>query len=154
MSAVQMFEPPQLIPIQIMQRTKLDPNSITVLCAEDNAVIGMDLLGAIDEEPDMECVGLLLDANSIVDEVKEKKPKIVLMDLTMPGRDPLDALAEISSNHPDSRTIAFSGHSDPELVDRVVEAGAWGYIVKCGDLKPVIDAIRKVAEGEFALGVV
>jgi len=122
---------------------------IKVFCAEDEAVIAMDLQEAINEQPDMNCVGWLPRADRLPEEVAQKQPDVVLLDLTMPGRDSLDALTEMAAACPNSRTIVFSGYADQALVDRAVQAGAWGYVVKNGDISQVINAIRQVAKGEF-----
>lgn len=135
----------------IAQFVSTSTRPIRVLCADDNALIAMDLQGAIDTEPDMQCVGCLHRADDLSREVEQHSPDVVLLDLTMPGRDPLEVLEEISRVYPSTRTVVFSGYSDPDLMDRAIEAGAWGYVVKSGDLTALIEAIRRVAQGEFAL---
>ena len=70
----------------------------------------------------------------------------------MPGKDPFQALSELSEVCPETRAIMFSGYVSQRLVDRAIEAGAWGYVSKHDADTTLISAIRRVAGGEFVLG--
>lgn len=72
--------------------------------------------------------------------------------LDMPGRDPFDALAELVERCPGSRVIIFTRHARRELIDRALDAGAWGYLSKNDGEEELVKALRLVAAGEFALG--
>ncbi len=127
---------------------------IRVLCVEDDALVALDVGSAIENEPDMTNVGWLSRADLIVEEVAEKQPDVLLLDLSMPGPDPLDTLPRLTESAPDLRTVIFTGHADQALVFRALEAGAWGYVIKSGNIAEIIDAIRRVSRGEFVLPVV
>jgi DNA-binding NarL/FixJ family response regulator len=68
-----------------------------------------------------------------------------MLDLTMPGRPPLDALRDLCTAVPETRVIAFSGHDDQRTTDEAIRAGAWELISKHCDPVDVINAIRRVA---------
>ncbi len=129
----------------------MNKTQIKVLCVDDSRDIAGLLDVAINAEAGMVSVGAVHDSGRIMDEVARHRPDIIILDLTMPGRDPLEALAEVNTAFPNTRTIVYSGYDDLESIDRAVEAGAWGYVSKHEDFKQVIDAIRKVADGELVL---
>ena len=88
----------------------------------------------------MVSVGVVHDSSRIVEEVERLKPDVVVLDLSMPGKDPLEVLTEVAAAHPDTRTIVYSGYDDMKSIDKAVEAGAWGYVSKHEDFKQVIAA--------------
>ncbi len=124
------------------QRTK-------VLCVDDSADIARLCQRIVDDEADMECVGLLSCADGLIEKVLQVRADVVLMDLTMPGKDPLMAIRELTVAAPWCRVLGFSGYDDPARVESLVEAGAWGLVSKDSDPKRVTAAIRRVAAGEF-----
>lgn len=124
---------------------------IKVLCVDDNlAVAGMFAL-SIGQEPDMELVGTLHRADGLGAAIAEKRPSIVLLDVSMPGRAPLEVLAEVSANYPDTRVIVCSGYEDADIVSKAIEAGAWGYISKDSTAEEILNAIREVSAGRFVM---
>lgn len=124
-----------------------NPQPITVLCVDDNPQMTRLLERAVNLEPGMRSLGVLSSADDLIDEVKRLSPNVVLIDLTMPGRDPLDAVGELSKSTPDTRVIVFSGHSDPQYEQSAMSRGAWGFVLKDGGIDPILNAIRDVASG-------
>lgn len=121
---------------------------IKVLCVDDNVDIVKLICMAISAEPDMQVVGELNTAEDLLQQVLQVQPDILLLDLTMPGVNVLNALAEISQQVHNTRTIVFSGYDDQHHIDAAMAAGAWGYISKHVELDTLIDGIRQVARGE------
>lgn len=121
---------------------------IKVLFVDDIADTALMFSSVIDAQNDMRSVGTLGSADNLIAEVKQREPDITVLDLTMPGRSPLEALRELSGAMPDSRTIIFSGYDDRGTIDAVAAAGAWGLVSKNGYPNDVLDAIRRVARGE------
>ena len=121
---------------------------IRVLCVDDSPQMTRLLERVIQLEPDMNSVGSLQSADDLASEVRRLAPNIVLLDLTMPGRDPLDVIRELSGCVPDTKVIVFSGHSDPEYEQAAISHGAWGFVLKDGGIEPIIEAIREVAKGQ------
>jgi two-component system response regulator DesR len=101
------------------------------------------LIGA---QPDMSLVGCLSSADELLTRVP-RDDSIVLLDLSMPGRDPLDAAAELRDARPECRVIVYSGHNDPDTLREVLSAGAWGLVDKLTPPLEILDAIRRVAVG-------
>ncbi len=98
---------------------------------------------------DMEVVGTLTRADELAAAVATSSPDVVVIDLTMPGLDPITAIRELASLHPSVKAIVYSGHSDPRALREAYDAGAWGYIDKLASTAHMFDAIRRVAAGEI-----
>jgi DNA-binding NarL/FixJ family response regulator len=100
----------------------------------------------------MEFAGHLSNAEDLVQEVKQTKPDIVLLDIEMPGPDPFEAMEDLRRQCPNVRTIMLSAYVRDHYIDAAVNAGAWGYLCKDDDPEAIIHAIRDVASGAFVFG--
>lgn len=120
---------------------------IRVLCVDDSAEVCDAILRLVRGQPDMEGVGSVATADAMLSEISGRRPDVVLVDLTMPGRDPLDAVQEAAAKFDQVRCIVLSGHSNPRHVDMAADAGAWGYLCKGGPAPEILAAIRGVAAG-------
>jgi len=128
--------------------------SLRVVCADDNVLIADAMQQIIDLDPDMQCVGCFHNADHLLDEMARLRPDVLVLDLKMPGRNPLDALREMTAHLPEVRTIVCSGMDDRSSVRVAREAGAWGYVPKDGNVMAILQAIRRVAAGERALPII
>jgi two-component system response regulator DesR len=77
---------------------------------------------------------------------------VLLLDLDMPGKDALTALEEVSEACPDVRTLILTGHLRSDFIERSIDAGAWGYVLKSEGTGAIVAALRMVAAGGFSLG--
>lgn len=102
-------------------------------------------------QDDLEFLGALDCADTLADEVERTDADVVLMDVSMPGQDPLIAVEALAGTRPACRVVLYSGLSDPELVRRAIDAGAWGFVDKVEDPSRVLAVIRAVAAGQVAL---
>ena len=93
-------------------------------------------------ETDLTCVGELRCADRLVAEVGALSPDVVLIDLTMPGRDPLSAIRELKLSGSVCRVLVYSGHDDDETKASAMAAGADGVLGKDQAYEVVIGAIR------------
>jgi len=128
----------------------MEAKPLKVMMVDDErrlCVAWAKLLGA---EPDMDVLEPLDRADRLVEVIRERRPDVVLLDLTLPGRDPLEVLSEAVEQCPESRIIIYSGFSDPETVQRAIDAGAWGLVDKLEHPRQVIEAIRRVSRGELS----
>ena len=115
---------------------------IRVLCVDDHVVISMAMRATIDASSDMCCVGCIERADMMVETVAELKPDAVLLDLHMPGKEPMAAMRDLIHEHPDVAIIVFSGSDDNETRRTALMAGAWCYLLKGGSGQKILDAIR------------
>jgi DNA-binding NarL/FixJ family response regulator len=124
----------------------IDQDPITVLCVDDSPQMARLLERVINREPGMRSLGTLFSADGLVEEVKRLAPRVVLLDLGMPGRDPMQALREIAGSLPQTRVLVVTGHSDPQIINEALAHGAAAFIVKGCGIDPLLDAIRKAAD--------
>jgi DNA-binding NarL/FixJ family response regulator len=115
---------------------------IRVLCVDDHVIIGMAMRATIDAAPDMICVGCLERADTLLEAVKELKPDVVLLDLHMPGREPLVVMGDLIREHSGIAIIVLSGSGDRETREAALTAGAWCYLLKGGSGQKILAAIR------------
>jgi DNA-binding NarL/FixJ family response regulator len=125
---------------------------IRVLCVDDHAFLVEGLQARLSLARDMQFVGRLPTAEDLVAKAKELKPDVILLDIEMPGPDPFEALEDLVRQCPHSRAIMLSAYLRDHYIDAAVSAGAWGYLCKNDDPEVIVNAIRKVAGGEFVFG--
>ncbi len=117
-----------------------DPKVTTVLVAEDEALIRMDLVELL-TELGYEVVGQVADGQAAVDRTRELRPDVVFLDVAMPRRDGLSAAEEIVGDVL-APVVMVTAFSEQETVRRAVDAGVLGYLVKPfgrSDLTPAIE---------------
>ncbi len=129
-----------------------DAPPIRVMCVDDNFLIAEGISIMLRMAGGFEWLGQLPTADDLVAQVREHQPDIVLLDIDLPGRDAFDALDELDRECPHVRTIILSGLVRREFIDRAVEAGAWGYLLKGESAAEVVSAICRVMQGEFVMG--
>jgi DNA-binding NarL/FixJ family response regulator len=122
---------------------------IRVLFADDHPRLRASWERLLQAQPDMECAGVIARADDLAAAVASLNVSVVLIDLSMPGKDPLAALTELSAASGDVRVVVYTGHSDPSLFRAAFDAGAWGYVDKLTPLGEVLDIVRRVAGGEL-----
>ncbi|HZW10507.1 MAG TPA: response regulator transcription factor [Phycisphaerales bacterium] len=120
-----------------------------VLVVDDSGDIARLMCEAVDLQPDLECVATLSSADDLEGAVRQHKPDVVLLDLCMPGRDPLDAVRAVAACASSCRVLLFTGYLDAEAAKAVLDAGAWGLVSKLAPREEVLEALRRVASGEM-----
>lgn len=126
--------------------------AIRVLCVDDNDLVAEALQIKLQLSGGFEWLGRLPSADSLVEVATRLRPDVVLLDIDMPGKSPFVALVELREGCPDTRVLMISGHVRQELIDRAFECGAWGYISKNDGTDVIVQGVRDVARGEFAMG--
>jgi DNA-binding NarL/FixJ family response regulator len=121
-----------------------------VLCVDDHPFVAEGLQSRFSAAGDLTYVGSLASADSLVEEVKRTGAEIVLMDISLPGKDPFEAVDDLRRQQPHARVIMLSAHVRDHYLDAAVNAGAWGYLSKSDDPQLILDALRAVHRGEFA----
>jgi DNA-binding NarL/FixJ family response regulator len=125
---------------------------IKVLCVDDNDLVAEGLRMKLRHTGDFEWMGSLREADDLVKAAWRSRPHVVLLDIDMPGKDPFEAMRELTDMFPSVRVLMLSGHVRRELIDRAIESGAWGYVSKNEGADVIVHAIERVARGEFTLG--
>lgn len=125
--------------------------AIRILLADDHAIVRHGLSKSIQEEEDMEVVGQAEDGLSTIQMVRELSPDLVLMDISMPDINGMDATVEIVRDFPKVKIIALSMHSAKKFVREMFKAGASGYLLKDCEFEELANAIRTVMSGKTYL---
>ena len=122
-----------------------------ILLADDHAIIREGLRSLLDKQPDIEVVGAAEDGRKAMELVRELKPDIVIMDISMPNLNGIDATRKIVGKLGDTKVIALSMHSSKRFVTEMLKAGASGYILKECLFNELLEAIRVVLSGGIYL---
>ena len=102
--------------------------TIKVLLADDHQIIRDGLRSLLTNEPDIEVVGEANDGRAAVEMTQRLKPDIVVMDITMPGLNGIEATRQVRAISSDIKVLALSMHADKRFVAGVLHAGASGYV--------------------------
>ncbi|HEX9384793.1 MAG TPA: response regulator transcription factor [Anaerolineales bacterium] len=121
---------------------------IRVLVADDHAIIREGLRVMLGNQPDMEVVGTAANGREAVGLVDEHVPDVVVIDISMPELNGIEAIAQILPRHPHIKVIVLSIHETKPYVYRTLKAGAKGYLIKETAGLEVVDAVRAVYRGE------
>jgi DNA-binding NarL/FixJ family response regulator len=122
--------------------------TIRILLADDHKIVFDSLRSLIDRQPDMEVVGGAEDGRLAVSQVQELRPDVVIMDVTMPNLNGIEATRQITSQYPETKVVALSMHSDKQFVTGILSAGASGYLTKNCSFDELVKAVRLVAENK------
>jgi DNA-binding NarL/FixJ family response regulator len=120
---------------------------ITVLLADDNRVVRREFRKILELEADLEVVGEAKDGHEAVALAKKLRPALVLMDVTMPLLNGLQATCQIFKAAPATKVLMLSAHSDEAYIIEAVNSGAKGYLIKQTSADNVCTAIREVHNG-------
>jgi len=113
---------------------------------DDHKMVSEVLSALLDKESDMEVVALADNGREAIARAREVKPDIIVMDISMPELNGLEACRRIMAEAPESRIIVLSMHAEREYVIEALSAGAKGYIQKMSAFKTLVGAIRSVQE--------
>jgi len=123
-------------------------NKITVLLADDHAIVREGLRALLENEADIEVVGEADDGRQAVQLTKKLLPAVVVIDIAMPLLNGLEATRQILKAVPATRVLVLSAHRDDEYVDEVIRLGAAGYLIKQTSSHVLPKAIREAHKGK------
>jgi two-component system, NarL family, response regulator LiaR len=130
---------------------ELAMEKIRIILAEDHKVVREGTRRLLESQSDFEVVGEASDGVEAVDLAKKLKPEIVIMDVSMPRLNGIEATKQIKALYPNMAILVLTGYDDDEYVFALLEAGAAGYLLKESSGEELIDAIRQVMTGEPVL---
>lgn len=116
--------------------------SLRVLLADDHEIVRQGLLSLLGEEHRVEVVGEAADGREAVDLTDQLQPDVVIMDVSLPVVNGAEATRQIKTRRPETRVVAFSMSAEPEVVQRMHEAGAESYVLKTAPSEELLAAIR------------
>jgi len=122
-----------------------------IVIADDEGILRQGLSALIREQPDMEVVGEAQDGWQAVALAKELKPDAVVMDISMPNLNGVDATRQILAENPNIKVVALSMHPDRHYVTEILKAGALAYVLKSYFVDELIKALHAAEAGEHYL---
>ncbi len=120
---------------------------LRILLADDHKIIRDGLKLLVNEQPDMQVVGEAGDGREVLEKVRTLKPNVVVMDLSMPELNGLQATTRLKEERPEIKVVALTVHEDESYLRQLCKAGAAGYVLKRSAGDELIQAIRTVAKG-------
>jgi DNA-binding NarL/FixJ family response regulator len=123
------------------------PKKITVMLAEDHAVVRQGLCALLNVDGHFQIVGEARTGREAVDLAAKLKPDVILMDIAMPVLNGLEATRQILAANPAAKVMILSAHSDDEYIKRTCAAGVRGFLEKQTSAEILTKAIREVAKG-------
>jgi two-component system, NarL family, response regulator NreC len=122
---------------------------IRIVVADDHAIIREGLGVILDQQPDMEVVGIAANGRETIWLVDEYEPDVVIIDISMSEVNGIEAMQQILPRHPHIKVIVLSIHATKSYVYRALKAGAKGYLIKKETSRlEVVEAVRAVHRGE------
>ncbi len=128
------------------------PNTVSkkirVLIADDHQVVREGLTSVLESKGDIEVVGLAADGKEALQKARELSPDVVIMDISMPNMNGVEATRQIKKESPQIGVVVLTMYGDEEYIFDLVRAGAAGYLLKDADSAQIAKAIRAVSKGE------
>ncbi len=123
-------------------------SAIRVLLVEDHTLVREGIRSLLDSFKDVEVVGEAANGRDALRKTRKLAPEVVLMDISMPELNGMEATARLAKSCPDSKVLMLSMHNDEEYVAQSLRAGARGYLVKESATRELEHAIQVLARGE------
>jgi DNA-binding NarL/FixJ family response regulator len=122
-----------------------------LLLADDHDLVRDGFHRMLGREPDLEVVGEAANGREAVELCRSLRPDLVLMDVRMPEMDGLEATRTIKAERPEVSVLVVSTHENPDYLFEALKAGAAGYVLKDAPKRRLVDAVRRVLNGESPL---
>ncbi len=123
---------------------------IRIVIAEDHTVVRAGLCMLLKSEQDIDVVGEANDGREAVSMTRKLRPDLILMDVSMPHMDGVEATEKIHQEFPDVRVLVLSTYGDEHLVAKLLRKGASGYLVKQQASNHLLTSIRETSQGKAA----
>ncbi len=120
---------------------------INVMLVDDHGLVRTGIKRILEDAHDIDVVAEAENGEQAINQVRRKKPDVVLMDVSMPGIGGLEATRRITRSSPGTKVIAVTVHRESPYPSQLLEAGASGYITKGCDVSEIISAIKSVHKG-------
>jgi DNA-binding NarL/FixJ family response regulator len=125
--------------------------ALRILVVDDHAVVRRGLRALLNTQPGWEIVGEAEDGPAAVNAARALRPDIVVLDISLPGLNGLEATSRILKESPESEVVILTMHSSEELAGQVIKAGAKGYVVKSDADQSLVTAVETVSRHETFL---
>ena len=130
---------------------KASPPTARLLIADDHALVREGMRAMLASEPNLEVVGEAENGREALELCRELRPDLILMDVRMPEMDGMAATRVIKGEYPSTSVLIVTTHESPEYLMDAIRAGAAGYVLKDSTKQQLLNAVRKVINGESPL---
>ncbi len=120
---------------------------VRVFLVDNHPAMRRGVADCIDEQPDLAVCGQAGSVGEALPAIASLRPDVVVTDLSLPGRDGLELIRELTAIDPDARVLVLSMHDEPMYTERALRAGARGYVTKSAPAEGLLQAIRLVRRG-------
>ena len=124
---------------------------IKIFIADDHTIVREGLCAMFEKKAEMEVVGEAEDGATAIRLARELRPDVIILDVSMPGMDGIDATRRLLKELPETKIIALSMFAKRAYVTNMLEAGASGYVLKGGAFSELAEAVHTVMAGEVYL---
>ena len=121
---------------------------LKILIVDDHAILRMGLASLLNSKGEIEVVGDAANGSSGIKKAQKLKPDVVIMDLMMPGMDGCETTRRLLAQDSDAKVLILTTFGASDVINRALEAGAKGAIMKNCDFEELLTAIRTVADGK------
>lgn len=132
-------------------KNEASPTPARVLIADDHSLVREGMQAMLAREPGLEVVGEAENGRQALEMCRELRPDLVLMDVRMPKLDGMAATQAIKEEYPSISVLIVTTHESPEYLMDAIRAGAAGYVLKDSTKQELLDAVRRVLDGESPL---
>ena len=124
---------------------------ITVLLADDHNALRQSIRALLETQPDMAVVGEATNGRQAVEQARRLRPSVILMDISMPLLNGLEATRQIKKELPECQVVVLTMHENEEYLINILQAGATGYVLKQAADRELIEAVRIASRGDTYL---
>ncbi|MCI5123531.1 MAG: DNA-binding response regulator [Candidatus Electrothrix sp. AR5] len=124
-------------------------NSYRIIIADDHSLIRQGIKAMIGQEPGLQVIAEAADGRELLDSLKEVRPDMVILDISMPQINGIEAVGKIHQLYPEVRMLVVTMHFNTHYYQHAVSAGAHGYLLKDDSDTKLLPAIQKIRNGEI-----
>jgi two-component system, NarL family, response regulator NreC len=129
------------------QAEKQKAGKLRILLAEDHEMVREGLRSLVNAQPDMEVIGEAGNGQAAIERARELAPDIIIMDVSMPRMNGLQATEKLKRDLPHVKVLALTRHTDTGFLQQLFRAGASGYVLKQSTSDELVRAIRAIGSG-------
>jgi two-component system response regulator NreC len=122
-----------------------------VLLVDDHTIVRQGIKALLDTQEGIEVVGEAEDGREAIEKAKQMAPNVIVIDITMPNLNGIEATRQIKKINPEMKVLVLSVHDNEEYIHRILQAGASGYLLKESAVSELVSAINAVEKGEIFL---
>lgn len=120
---------------------------IKIMLADDHSIVRAGLKQVLGEAADCSVIGEASNGNEVLAMLREQRPDVLLLDMSMPGRSGIDLIKQLKGDYPKLPILILSMHKEEQYAVRAIKSGAAGYLTKESAAEQLVGAVRKVASG-------